>query len=151
MACHDGIARFRWSMWILNGLNLLLLLFISFFGVGSGLKAEKLNVSDALIRKELVDISFAVGGGSWTFTKDSVLDVVDRKYTSYENVLFIEFKDEKLLELPEPKFANGIDDVEKKQAKFNVDGMLKMVFVSVKGQPFCTNISVIEFRAKKKS
>lgn len=151
MTCHQGISKFRWSMWIMNGISVSLLLFISMKLWDLSFKPEKLYVTEQMIRSELVESAFAVGAGNWTFSKDTDLKIVGTHYSLYENVLFIRFKDEKTVELAEPKFSGAIEEKDNKTARFNVNGLVKMVYVSIEGKPVCTTISVVEFKAKKDS
>jgi hypothetical protein len=133
----------------MNGLSLSLLFFITMKLWDLTYKPEKLYVSEDMIRAELSDSAYSVGAGNWTFTKDTNLKIVDTKFSSFENILFIKFKDKRTLELADPKFSGALEEKQTKLAKLNVDGLIKMVYVSIEGKPVCTLISVVEFKAKK--
>lgn len=149
MACHQGLNFFRWSVIGMTSANLFLAFFISLRLWSLDYKVENFYVTDSMLRKELVDSAFAVGAGNWKFGKSTNLEIVDTKYTGYENILFVNFGDEKILELPEAKFGDGIEQIDNKKVKFKIDGLLKMVYVKVKDIPICTNISIIEFKSLK--
>ena len=149
MTCHKGMSWFRWSVLIMNGFGLCLLLFVSMKLWDLTHKPEKIYVSQDMIKSELVDSSFTVGAGNWQFSKDTKFEILDTKYTTFENVVFIRFSDERRMEVAEPKFSNNNEEKEDKQAKLDVRGMLKLVYVNVQGKPVCTTISIVEFKAKK--
>jgi hypothetical protein len=149
MACHKGLNFFRWSVIGMTSANLFLAFFISLRLWSLDYKVENFYVTDSMLRKELVDSAFAVGAGNWKFDKSTKLEIVDTKYTGYENILFVEFNDEKTLELPEAKFSEGIEQIDNKKLKFKIDGLLKMIYVKVKDVPICTNISIVEFKSLK--
>jgi hypothetical protein len=149
MTFHKGISWFRWSLIAMNSLSICFLLFISMKLWDLTYKPEKIYVSQDMIKSELVDSSFTVGAGNWQFSKDTKFEIVDTKYTTFENVVFIKFSDERRMEVPEPKFAQNNEEKEQKDSKVNVNGMLKLVYVNVQSKPVCTLISIVEFKAKK--
>jgi len=145
MGCHSNLGWFRFGVLSMLLSNLALVAFIATKIWSIQPHAEKFYITNDDIKKEIVDLTMPTSGGSWQFGKDVKLNLLDTKFTAYENILFIEFFDDREMILADAKFS-GNENLDKK-VKIMCKGVLKTIWVWIDNKPLCTNISLVEFKS----